>query len=94
MGPGYHNIDAMRNSHVGDDNMSGIWVPGDMEVTLYADPNYTGTSVKISGPARHCENDFIGKKFPDNSVSSMHVTRKPKNHVSTIGSWYPASDSN
>ena len=71
MHPGYYNIDAISRSHVGDDELSAIDVPPNMTAILYADPNYTGTSVTIVGPARYCNG--LPNNFPDNAMSSMKV---------------------
>lgn len=89
---GFYNIDDIRNTHVGNDQLSAIHVPKDMTAVLYADPNYTGHTATIRGPATFCGPNQLPNKFPDNAVSAMKVYHHSTPKIMTDGQWVVAEN--
>ena len=86
-GPGSYHADALRL--IGDNATTGIIVEDGVEVTLYADDEFQGTSKVITGPAKYCSDI---PDFGNGVLSSFIVKSAPL--VVTRGEWKQVASSN
>jgi len=67
--PGSYNVNDLRSGSVGDDAISSLKVADGYTVTVYADPDFSGTSATFTA-----DTPYVGDTLND-KISSLQVSK-------------------